>query len=106
VDQSDGAPTPRGRRSRSWWLAGLAIAALIVIVLVPLASPDPDGLQRVAEDNGFLQAARNALYSIIPHYSVPGIQGNLSTILGGLIGVVIVFGLMVVVGRFLVRRRR
>jgi len=106
MDQPDGAPTPPRRRRRFWWLIGLAIAALIVIVLSPLASPDPDGLQRVAEDNGFLQAARSALYSIIPHYSVPGVQGNLSTILGGLIGVAIVFGLMVLVGRILVRRRR
>lgn len=106
MHQPDDAPTPRRRRSRYWWLVGLAIAALIVIVLAPLASPDPDGLQRVAEDNGFLQAARNALYSIIPHYSVPGVQGNLSTMLGGLIGIVIVFALMVVVGRILVRRRR
>jgi PDGLE domain len=104
--QPDDAPTPRRRRSRYWWLVGLAIAALVVIVLAPLASPDPDGLQRVAEDNGFLQAARNALYSIIPHYSVPGVQGNFSTILGGLIGIVVVFALMVVVGRILVRRRR
>ena len=106
MDQPDGDPAPRRRRSRYWWLVGLVIAALIVIVLAPLASPDPDGLQRVAEDNGFLQAARNALSSIIPHYNVPGVHGNLSTILAGLIGIVIVFALMVVVGRILVRRRR
>jgi PDGLE domain len=106
MDQPDGGSPPRRRRSRYWWLVGLAIAALIVIVLAPLASSDPDGLQRVAGDNGFLQAARNALFSIIPHYNLPGVQGSLSTILAGLIGIVIVFALMVVVGRILVRRRR
>jgi hypothetical protein len=106
MDQPDDAPTPRRRRSRYWWLVGLALAALIVIVLSPLASPDPDGLQRVAADEGFLEAARNALFSIIPGYNVPGVHGNLSRILGGLIGVVIVFALMAVVGRILVRRRR
>ena len=106
MDQPDDAPTPRRRRSRYWWLVGLALAALIVIVLSPLASPDPDGLQRVAADEGFLEAARNALFAIIPGYNVPGVQGNLSRILGGLIGVAVVFGLMVVVGRILVRRRR
>ena len=37
---------------------------------------------------------------------MPGIDGNLSTILAGLIGVVLVFGLMVVLGRVLARRRR
>jgi hypothetical protein len=97
----------RGRRlGRYWWLVGLAIAALVVIVLSPLASRDPDGLERVAEDQGFLGSARDALYSIIPDYAVPGIEGSLSTVLAGLIGVVIVFGLMIGLGRLLARRRR
>jgi hypothetical protein len=96
---------PRGRLGRYWWVAGLAIAAIVVIILVPLASPDPDGLERVAEDEGFLESAQDALFSIIPDYTMPGIDGSLSTILAGLIGVAIVFGLMVVVGRLLARRR-
>lgn len=95
----------RSRLSRYWWLVGLAIAALIVVVLAPLASPDPDGLERVAGDHGFLQSARDALYSIIPDYTIPGVDGNLSTILAGLLGILIVFGLMVLVGRLLARRR-
>ena len=66
-----------------------------MIVLAPLASPDPDGLERVAGDHGFLGTAQDALYSILPDYTIPGVDGNLSTILAGLIGVVIVFGLMV-----------
>ena len=39
---------------------GIAIAALVVIVLAPLASPDPDGLERVAEDKGFLDRPRTS----------------------------------------------
>lgn len=96
---------PRGRLGRYWWVAGLAIAAIVVIVLVPLASRDPDGLERVAEDKGFLESAQDALFSILPGYTIPGVDGSLSTILAGLIGVAIVFGLMVVVGRLLARRR-
>jgi hypothetical protein len=103
TQQSDGKP--RTRPGRHWWLIGLAIAALVVIVLAPLASSDPDGLERVAEDQGFLEAARDAAYSILPDYTVPGIDGNLSTILAGLIGVGIVFALMVGLGRLLARRR-
>jgi hypothetical protein len=105
---TNGTERESARRSvvgRYWWVVGLGIAALVVIVLAPLASADPDGLERVAEDHGFLATARDALYSIIPDYTVPGIEGNLSTILAGLIGVAIVFGLMVVLGRLLVRRR-
>ncbi len=94
------------RRSRWWWVAGLAVSALVVIVLAPLASPDPDGLERVAEDRGFLGQAQAAFYEILPGYSIPGIDDPvLSTILAGLIGVAVVFGLMVGLGRLLARRR-
>ena len=105
MDQQSKDQAPRSRLGRFWWVVGLAIAALIVVVLAPLASADPDGLERVAGDHGFLQSARDAIYSIIPDYTVPGVDGNLSTILAGLIGIVIVFGLMVLVGRLLARRR-
>jgi len=104
MDQQSKDQAPRSRLGRFWWVVGLAIAALIVVVLAPLASADPDGLERVAGDHGFLQSARDAIYSIIPDYTVPGVDGNLSTILAGLIGIVIVFGLMVLVGRLLARR--
>jgi cobalt/nickel transport system permease protein len=98
-------PKARTGFRRYWWVAALAIAALIVIVLTPLASPDPDGLERVAEDQGFLGAARQALYSIMPDYTIPGLDGKLSTIVAGLIGVGIVFALMFGLGRLLARRR-
>ena len=97
--------TLRSRLSRAWWIAGLAIAAFVVIVLAPLASPDPDGLERVAEDKGFLGAAQDALYTIIPDYTIPGIDGTLSTILAGLIGVALVFAAMILLGRIVARRR-
>lgn len=101
----DGQPQRR-RIGRWWWVIGLAIAAAVVVILAPLASSDPDGLERVAGDQGFLESARDAVFSIIPDYTVPGIDGNLSTIVAGLVGVVIVFGLMIVLGRVLARRRQ
>lgn len=101
-----GTERPRSRPGRRWWVVGLAVAAVVVIVLAPLASSDPDGLERVAGDLGFLEQAREAVYSIIPDYTVPGIDGDLSTIIAGLIGVVLVFAVMVVVGRLLARRRQ
>lgn len=104
-DEQSDTPAPKRGIARYWWVAGLAIAAVIVIILAPLASPDPDGLERVAEDHGFLANAQGALYSIIPDYTVPGIGGNLSTILAGLIGVLVVFAVMVLLGRLLARRR-
>ncbi len=91
---------------RRWWIAGLAIAVLIVVVLAPLASPDPDGLESVAGNEGFLDSARDSVVQLLPDYSIPGVDDPaLSTILAGLVGVALVFGLMVVLGRVLRRRR-
>jgi hypothetical protein len=91
---------------RYWWAAGLGIAALVVVVLAPLASSDPDGLEWVAGEHGFLANAHDALYSIVPDYTFPGVDDPvISTILAGLVGVVIVFLVMVGLGRLLRRRR-
>ncbi|RMF26206.1 MAG: cobalamin biosynthesis protein CbiM [Chloroflexi bacterium] len=74
-----------------WWVAGLGLA-LLVVLLAPLASSFPDGLERVAEDYGFIEAARNAPYQIIPDYLFPGVSNQaLATILAGLVGTLIVF---------------
>jgi hypothetical protein len=105
ADRPARAGRARGILGRYWWVAGLAIAALSVIILAPLASPDPDGLARVAEDQGFLSAAHDAVFSVIPDYTIPGIGGSLSTILAGLIGVAIVFAAVIALGRVLARRR-
>jgi hypothetical protein len=99
-------PTAKnGRLRRWWWLVGLAIAAAVVIVLAPLASPDPDGLESVAGSQGWLEGALGPVYEIIPDYTVPGLDGSISTIVAGLIGVGIVFLAMVGLG-WLLRRRR
>lgn len=104
---SEPVPTPaRSRLGRRWWVAGIAIAALVVVILAPLASPDPDGLERVATDNGFIGQATNFVSGLFSGYEIPGISDpRLSTILSGLLGVAIVLGAMYVLGRVLARRR-
>jgi ABC-type Fe3+ transport system permease subunit len=90
---------------RSWWLIGLAIA-LAVALFSPLASPYLDGLERVAEDQGFLNRAEDAPYQVIPDYLFPGIQNEaVATILAGLIGTLVVFGLAYGLAWVLRRRR-
>ncbi|OQA46944.1 MAG: Fused nickel transport protein NikMN [Chloroflexi bacterium ADurb.Bin325] len=99
-----GAGAPRGESSRTVWLGGLAIAALLA-VLAPLASAHPDGLEWVAEQSGFLDRAQGPLYNIIPDYLLPGVSNEaLSTILAGIIGLLIVAGVTLAVGQS--RRRR
>ncbi|MHC1783827.1 MAG: energy-coupling factor ABC transporter permease [Anaerolineaceae bacterium] len=74
-------------------MIGGGLIALVLTVLSPLASSHPDGLEWVAEQNGFIDTAREALYNIIPDYAVPGISNPaLATIAAGIIGIVIVFG--------------
>jgi cobalt/nickel transport system permease protein len=89
----DGAEDTRG--GKRWVLAG-ALIALAVVILSPLASANPDGLERVAMDMGFIEAGMDAPYEIIPDYTVPFLgESGLSTILAGLIGAAIV-GLLAV----------
>ena len=72
------------------WLAG-GLITLALLVLAPLASSRPDGLEWVAEQVGFLDAARTPNLNIIPDYVLPGISDTaLATILAGVVGVVIV----------------
>lgn len=76
----------------SWLAAGLVIA-LALAFASPLADPDPDGLERVAEDKAFIDEAEAAPYEILPDYTVPGIDDErVTTILAGVIGVLIVAG--------------
>ena len=74
-----------------WWIIGYFLA-LAVALLSPLASSQPDGLERIAEDEGFLGKAEDAPYGVIADYVLPGIENEaLATILAGLIGVTIVY---------------
>ena len=90
--------------SKRWWIVGLLIA-LAVAVLSPLASPSPDGLERVAEDQGFVDRARDPSFEIIPDYAMPGVQSEaMATILAGIVGTLVMFGAVVGLGRLLRRR--
>jgi predicted outer membrane lipoprotein len=75
-----------------WWILGLLLA-LAVALLSPLASPHPDGLERVAEDQGFADRAQGAPFQVIADYVFPGIENQaVATILAGVLGTVVVFG--------------
>ena len=84
-----------------WWLVGLVVC-LAVAALSPLASSSPDGLERVAEDEGFLGLAQDVPFSLISNYIFPGIENEaVATILAGLIGTLILFGMVYSLARLL-----
>jgi cobalt/nickel transport system permease protein len=81
--------TPGGRLV---WVAGLAIAVALAIAS-PIASANPDGLESVAEQLGFLESAQPAVFTVIPDYVMPGVTDEaLATILAGVAGTLLVFG--------------
>ena len=93
LDAQTASSADRGMGAR-WWVVGY-IVAVAVTLLAPLASGSPDGLERVAEDAGFIDRAQDAPYAIIADYVVPGIQNEgLATIFAGVIGVTIIYALV------------
>jgi hypothetical protein len=88
-------------------LIGLAVTAILAVVVSGYASGSPDGLERVAEDEGFLEQAEDhhLADSPVADYGVRGVDNaRLSTGLAGLIGITVTF--VVGYGVFSLVRRR
>lgn len=78
---------------KHWWAFGLLLAFALAL-LSPLASPHPDGLERVAEDQGFMPQARSSPYELVADYLFPGIEDEgLATVVAGIAGTLFLFGL-------------
>ncbi len=98
--QADKAAASGGR---GWIVAGITLS-LLAVVISPLASTSPDGLERVAEDLGFLNTGLDAPYQVLPDYTLPFLgETPLSTILAGAVGALVVLGLLALLGRSLTR---
>ena len=94
-----GEGSESAKASRNWIYAG-GIITLLVVLLSPFASADPDGLERVAENLGFIGAGQSAPYEIIPDYTLPFLgETAISTILAGVVGVVVVGAIIMLIGR-------
>lgn len=88
---------------RGWVIAGVVIS-LIVVLLSPLASADPDGLNRVAMDLGFISTAQSGS-GPLAGYSTPFLaNASASKIVAGMIGALVMLTLAFFVGRFLQRK--
>jgi cobalt/nickel transport system permease protein len=97
----------RGRNRAGFILLGLAVTALLAVIVSGFASGSPDGLERVAEEQGFSDDAEDhdLAGSPVADYGVQGVDDDrVSTGLAGLIGVTVTFAAGL--GLFhLVRRR-
>jgi cobalt/nickel transport system permease protein len=78
---------------------GVAIAGVVATLASLFASADPDGLEAVAEQLGFLDAGLSAPFELFPDYTIPGLDGTASTVLAGLLGMIVVIGVLMALGR-------
>ncbi len=95
-------------KASRWIWIGLAASLAVGGLLSLAASPSPDGLERVAEDQGFLDkaAGKPLLAAPIAEYVFPGIRNErLAAGLAGFTGTLLLFALGAGIG-WLARRGR
>ena len=94
------------RGFRLFIFISLAIAIILAVFISPFASNSPDGLEKVAEDKGFLHTAKSVWrYSPFSDYSITGIENNyISTGLSGIIGIVIVFIITLILAKKIIAK--
>lgn len=91
---------------RAFLVAGLVVALLLAGVASYYASSNPDGLERVAEQTGFLDSAEDSPTGDSPmaDYRTDGVDddrvsGGLAGVVGALLVLVLAGGLFAVVRR-------
>jgi cobalt/nickel transport protein len=97
-------------RNRAFIIAGLGVALLIAVFLSPLASSNPDGLDRVSQDLKFghkaskdTPAHKLPFAQVFNEYALKGVPKAVATPLAGLIGTLATFGLALAIGKLVVR---
>lgn len=89
---------------RKWYVIAL-ITVVAAGVISYFASPHPDGLERVAEDHGFIdKAAEPSWIAWIPDYEVPGIPIPIKVGLAGIMGAALIFLMLYGLTAILTRR--
>ncbi len=90
-------------------VTGVGVACLVALALSPFASSWPDGLEKVAEDKGFLarQGGKNVFAALVPDYLFPGIRDErLATAVAGVSGTLLLFVLSFGMGILLRGRKK
>jgi cobalt/nickel transport system permease protein len=83
------------RNLRLFLLAGLLVGVGLALFVSPFASSQPDGLEKVAAEEGFGDAAENHDVADGPlaDYGVEGVDdARVGTAMAGLIGMLVTFG--------------
>ncbi|HAJ94985.1 MAG TPA: hypothetical protein DCP02_02010 [Actinobacteria bacterium] len=82
-------------------IVGILIIFMIAMALSLAASSFPDGLEKVAENHGFIDRATVVLsegFFLIPDYAFRGVENEyVQTSLAGFFGVLIIFAMFAIV---------
>jgi len=90
-----------------WILATLFLAIIIGTIVSPFTSSHPDGLERVAEDHGFINLTTTLFNAPIPDYLIPGVENEvLATGLAGFLGVALTLIVTLGIGKFIAAKKR
>ena len=94
-------------KNKKLLVSGFVVSLFLAGVVSFYASSDPDGLEKVAEDIGFIETAEDHTYAdgALADYGVKGIENERASV--GVAGVIGVIGTAVVGGllfKFLVRK--
>ncbi|MGD8554771.1 MAG: energy-coupling factor ABC transporter permease [Anaerolineales bacterium] len=96
--------TSPGRKTASLMAGGLLVA-LVIALLSPLASASPDGLEFVAEQQGFGIRSLEPPFTILEDYGVPFITNPvIATMVAVAVGTLVVSGVAYLVGKSTARR--
>jgi cobalt/nickel transport protein len=101
---------PPTRSTQGFVLLGLTAALVIAVFLSPFASSNPDGLDRVSQDQGFDKKAqpnpiakRLPFFAVFEEYAVRGVPQAIATPLAGLVGTLVTFGIAWGAGKLLIK---
>ena len=85
-------------KNKKFLAAGFLVSVFLAGVVSFYASSDPDGLEKVAEDIGFIETAKDHTYAegALADYGVKGIENERASV--GVAGVIGVIGTAVVAG--------
>jgi PDZ domain-containing secreted protein len=81
------------------YFKALILILVCLSVLIPFASSDPDGLEKVAKTLG-VEENESSSAGIMPDYTVPVVENeSVSTFIAGVVGVFLVLGAAFVLGK-------
>lgn len=81
------------------YLKALILILVCLAVLIPFASSDPNGLEKVAETLG-VEETESTSAGLMPDYNVPVVENEYSsTLIAGVVGVFLVLGAVFVLGK-------